>query len=153
MTTLNLILETHPVSWEEYARAIHLVLNGLGKGIDVDFKSRNLVGVGHSMGASAMSVYHDRLFMVYYILITFHRRSVLTRTIFPFVSWSTTILIEPMIVHRNNFTGKNQFLLKGALKRRDMWSSREEAQEFLRERSLKSWDPRVVDIYVVCMKF
>lgn len=43
-------------SWEEYARAIHLVLNGLGKGIDVDFMSRNLVGVGHSMGASALSV-------------------------------------------------------------------------------------------------
>lgn len=46
----------HTVSWEEYARAIHLVLNGLGKGIGVDFKSRNLVGVGHSMGASALSV-------------------------------------------------------------------------------------------------
>jgi uncharacterized alpha/beta hydrolase family protein len=58
MTTLNLIVETHPVSWEEYARAMHLVLNGLGKGINVDFKSRNLVGIGHSMGASAMSVYH-----------------------------------------------------------------------------------------------
>lgn len=37
---------------------MHLVLNGLGKGIDVDFKSRNLVGVGHSMGACAVLVYH-----------------------------------------------------------------------------------------------
>ncbi|KAI9464011.1 Alpha/beta hydrolase fold-1 [Lactarius psammicola] len=110
-------------SWEEYARAVHLVLNSLGKGINVDFKSRNLVGVGHSMGASALTMY-------------------------PFVSWSTVILVEPMIVHRNNFTGKNQFLLKGALKRRDMWSSREEARKFLRERSLNSWDPRVVDIYI-----
>ena len=45
----------HTVSWEEYARAIHLVLNGFGKGIDVDFMSRNLVGVGHSMGSSALS--------------------------------------------------------------------------------------------------
>jgi hypothetical protein len=43
---------------EEYARAVHLVLSGLGKGINVDFKSRNLVGVGHSMGASALSVNH-----------------------------------------------------------------------------------------------
>ena len=58
MTTLNLILESHSVSWEEYARAMHLVLNGLGKGIDVGFKSRNLVGVGHSMGACAVLVYH-----------------------------------------------------------------------------------------------
>ena len=58
-----------------------------------------------------------------------------------------------MMVHRNNFTGKNKFLLEGAVKRRDVWSSREEAQKFLRERSLKSWDPRVVDIYVVRMNF
>jgi pimeloyl-ACP methyl ester carboxylesterase len=43
------------VSWEEYARAIHLILNGFGKGIGIDFKSRNLVGVGHSMGTAAMS--------------------------------------------------------------------------------------------------
>ena len=43
------------VSWGEYARALHLVLSGFGKGIDVDFGSRNLVGIGHSMGASAMS--------------------------------------------------------------------------------------------------
>jgi hypothetical protein len=91
--------------------------------------------------------------VVDYVLTTFYRPSVLTRTIFPFVSWSTAIFIEPMIVHRNNFTGKNQFLLKGAQKRRDMWSSREEAQDFLRERSLKSWDPRVVDIYIVCTNF
>ena len=57
-TALNLIAETRSVTWEEYARAVHLVLNGLGKGINVDFKSRNLVGVGHSMGASALSVSH-----------------------------------------------------------------------------------------------
>lgn len=44
----------HTVSWEDYGRAIHLILNGFGKGIDVDFQSRNLVGVGHSMGATAM---------------------------------------------------------------------------------------------------
>lgn len=72
---------------------------------------------------------------------------------YPFVSWSTAILVEPMIVHRDNFTGKNKFLLEGALKRCDVWSNREEAHKFLRERSLKSWDPRVVDIYIVCMHF
>ncbi len=44
----------HSVSWEDYARAIHLILNGFGKGIDVDFQSRILVGVGHSMGSAAM---------------------------------------------------------------------------------------------------
>lgn len=69
---------------------------------------------------------------------------------YPFVSWSTAILIEPMIVHRDNLNNK---LLLGALKRRDVWSSREEALRSLRERSLKSWDPRVTDIYIVCMHF
>jgi len=44
----------HTVSWEDYGRAIHLIVNGFGKGIDVDFQSRNLIGVGHSMGAAAM---------------------------------------------------------------------------------------------------
>jgi len=44
----------HTVSWEEYGRVINLILNGVGKGIDVDFQSRNVVGVGHSMGAAAM---------------------------------------------------------------------------------------------------
>ncbi|KAI0822380.1 hypothetical protein BC628DRAFT_1458161 [Trametes gibbosa] len=36
------------------ARAVHLFLAGLGKGVDVDFSKRKLVGVGHSMGATAM---------------------------------------------------------------------------------------------------
>ncbi|KAI9438247.1 Alpha/beta hydrolase fold-1 [Lactarius indigo] len=114
-------------SWEEYARAVHLVLNGLGKGINVDFKSRNLVGVGHSMGMSAI---------------------VLARTMYPFVSWSTAILVEPMIVHPDNFSGGLRSLHKGALKRNDVWPSREEAHKILRERFLKSWDPRVVNIFV-----
>ncbi|KAI0828202.1 hypothetical protein BC628DRAFT_1409294 [Trametes gibbosa] len=36
------------------ARAVHLFLAGLGKGVDVDFSKRKLVGVGHSMGATAI---------------------------------------------------------------------------------------------------
>ncbi|KAI0301277.1 Alpha/beta hydrolase fold-1 [Russula brevipes] len=103
-------------SWEEYARAIHFVLNGFGKGIDVDFKSRNLVGVGHSMGVSAI---------------------ILTRTMHPFVSWSSAILVEPVFVHPD-FAGGSTNLAAGAVKRRDMWSSREEAHKLFRERSFKS---------------
>jgi hypothetical protein len=39
--------------------------------------------------------------------------------------------------------------MEGAVKRRDVWSSREEANELFRERSFKSWDPRVIDLHVV----
>jgi hypothetical protein len=46
----------HTVSWEEYARTIHLILSGFGKGIEVDSKSHSLVGVGHSMGMVATSI-------------------------------------------------------------------------------------------------
>lgn len=49
---------TRPVGWEEYARSIHALLTGLGTGIpsSIDFASRTLVGVGHSMGAIALQV-------------------------------------------------------------------------------------------------
>lgn len=43
-----------PVGWEEYGRTVHGFLAGLGTGVDVDFSTRRLVGVGHSMGAVAM---------------------------------------------------------------------------------------------------
>ena len=43
-----------PVSWNEYATSIHLVLTGKGKGIDVDFSTHNLVAIGHSMGAVSL---------------------------------------------------------------------------------------------------
>ncbi|KAI0252840.1 Alpha/beta hydrolase fold-1 [Lactifluus subvellereus] len=114
-------------SWEEYARAIHLILNGFGKGIGIDFRSRNLVGVGHSMGTTAI---------------------ILTRTMYPFVSWSGAILIEPMFTYPAHFGGANKFLTEGAVKRRDVWSNREEARKVFRERSFKSWDPRVIDLHV-----
>jgi hypothetical protein len=42
-----------------------------------------------------------------------------------------------------------EFLLEGAVRRRDVWSSREEADKLFRDRSYKSWDPRVIDLYVV----
>lgn len=42
------------VGWEEYGRSVHAFLAGLGTGIPVDFNTRNLVGVGHSMGGVAL---------------------------------------------------------------------------------------------------
>jgi len=116
----------HTVTWEEFAQAIHLILNGFGKGIDVDFKSRNLFGVGHSMGAAAI---------------------VLSRTMYPSVQWSSVILVEPMYISPDNLQKTSMTLAGGANKRRDVWPSRDGAYKQFRERSFKSWDPRLVNIH------
>ena len=83
----------------------------------------------------------------------FYHRSVLSRMMYPAVSWSGVILVEPMIVHPVHSKRAKRFLVEGALKRRDMWSSSEEAHKLFRERTFKSWDPRSVDLHVVCIRF
>ena len=67
----------------------------------------------------------------------------------PFVSWSKAILVEPMFLHPKFFYRTGKFLVGSTIKRRDVWDSREEAHKLFLERSLKSWDPRVIDLYVV----
>jgi hypothetical protein len=69
------------------------------------------------------------------------------------VPWSSAILVEPMFLHPNFFHRTGNFLVESTIKRRDVWHSREEAHKLFRERSLKSWDPRVIDLYVVRIHF
>lgn len=144
-------LTDNTVTWAEYARVIHLILNGFGKGIDVDFMSRNLVGVGHSMGASAMSALAFSVCVICRLNSCYY--SILTRTIYPFVPWSSAILVEPMFLHPDFMDRIGKFLPEGATKRRDVWPSREEAKKLFRERSFKTWDPRAIDLYVVRIRF
>ncbi|TFY73930.1 hypothetical protein EWM64_g10083 [Hericium alpestre] len=113
--------------WADYARAVHLVLTGFGKGIDVDFRSRRLVAVGHSMGAVA---------------------AILARTYQPSISWSAAILIEPLILaHEVNREYELPFF-NLATQRTDIWPSREEAGNQFRDTLLKDWDPRIIDLYL-----
>lgn len=51
-----LSLKRSLVRWEEYARLLHAFLLGLGTGVDVNFRKRRLIGVGHSSGAGALYV-------------------------------------------------------------------------------------------------
>jgi hypothetical protein len=44
------------VGWEEYGRVIHAFLTGFGTGVNIDFSTHRLVGIGHSMGAVALYV-------------------------------------------------------------------------------------------------
>ncbi|KAI5891252.1 uncharacterized protein SCHCODRAFT_02628545 [Schizophyllum commune H4-8] len=113
--------------WSEYARAVHLVLAGQGKGIDVDFSQRRLVGIGQSMGAVALE---------------------LSLTYTPRVAYDSLILVEPMVMNREATAGPHQFLVNGARNRRDIWPSKPEAYNLLKSRSWKTWDDRAVRLFV-----
>ncbi|KAI0654112.1 alpha/beta-hydrolase [Cubamyces menziesii] len=118
---------------EEYARAVHLFLAGLGKGVDVDFSSRKLVGIGHSMGATAI---------------------ILSHTYQPPLPYVSVVLVDPMLLpswvdSSPSNGGTRNILLEGAEKRRDIWPSREEAwQQFTSRPAWKIWDERVLKLYV-----
>ncbi|PFH48514.1 hypothetical protein AMATHDRAFT_149724 [Amanita thiersii Skay4041] len=113
--------------WEEYARCIHAFLAGLGKGVDIDFPSRKLVGIGHSMGAISL---------------------ILTHGYFPLVKFSALVLVEPMLMTKWFMETKHLGLGSGASNRRDIWPSKEEAYKIMKSKSFKHWDDRVLRIYV-----
>ena len=71
----------------------------------------------------------------------------------PSISWSCAVLVEPMTAHPVHSKKVNRSLLEGAVKRRDMWSSSDEARRLFRERTFKLWDPRSIDLHVVCIYF
>ncbi|KAI0768240.1 Alpha/beta hydrolase fold-1 [Trametes elegans] len=113
--------------WEEVARSVHLFLAGLGKGVDVDFSSRKLVGIGHSMGATVI---------------------ILSQTYQPPLPYVSVILVDPMLIPPTASPVRNM-LLEGAEKRRDIWPSREAAYaQFSSRPTWKAWDPRLLKIYV-----
>lgn len=117
--------------WAEYSRAIHIFLAGLGTGVDVDFSKRNLVGIGHSMGAVA---------------------HILCNTFYPKMPFKSFILVEPMCFPQEP-AGMTRdfgvFLTNSALKRRDIFPSREDALAWLKSRAgFKVWDERVLQAFV-----
>lgn len=122
---------SHVFAWDEYARAVHAFLTGRGKGIPVDFSTRKLVGIGHSMGA---------------IVLT------LSATYLPSIAYSSLIFVDPTMFPKpaTGITSMPVSLADNALKRRDIWTSRSEALQTLQSRaSFKVWDPRVLKIFVV----
>lgn len=107
--------------WEEYARALFMFLTGFGTGVDVDFSTRKLTGIGHSMGAVSLA---------------------LSLGYSPHLKFENLILCEPMVVNPTFFPKRN-LLLEVTTKRKDIWSSQEEAYELLNRRPWQQWDPRV----------
>ncbi|KAA1474445.1 hypothetical protein DENSPDRAFT_841031 [Dentipellis sp. KUC8613] len=112
---------------EDYARAIHVVLSGRGEGLNIDFKSRRLVGVGHSLGATAL---------------------ILSRMIQPTIPWLAAVLIEPLLLSSEVDKAYRSPLAALAAENPDVWPDREEALKTIKSGSSKSWDPRVLELYV-----
>ncbi|RDB28270.1 Abhydrolase domain-containing protein mpaH [Hypsizygus marmoreus] len=114
--------------WEEYGRTLHAFLTGFGTGVDVDFSKRRLVGIGHSMGASCL---------------------ILSLGYSPTIKFESLILCELMSMAQR-YTGKpSSMLVNGAVNRRDIWPTREDAYKLLKSRpAWKAWDDRVLRIFV-----
>ncbi|KAF8346356.1 Alpha/beta hydrolase fold-1 [Amanita rubescens] len=113
--------------WEEYARCLHAFLAGLGSGINVEFRTHTLVGIGHSMGAISLLLSHG-----YY----------------PRLRFSALILCEPMMMAREFSAQGGLNLSDTSEKRRDIWASKQEAYTIMKSRETwKKWDDRVLKIY------
>jgi hypothetical protein len=76
--------------------------------------------------------------------------SILSTTYRPLIEYSSVIMVEPMLFSFEMM--KEQFNAgeAGALKRRDIWPSREDAYHSMKLRStFQAWDDRVLRIFVV----
>jgi len=116
---------------QKYAQAVHHFISaGPSHGAKVDFRKRNLVGIGHSLGGNAMLLLQD---------------------IDPIIPFSSLIIIEPMIspAGPQHLQNLRSILVKGAYERRDVWPDSAQAMEALKGRArTKKWDPRILDLFV-----
>ncbi|KZT20562.1 alpha/beta-hydrolase [Neolentinus lepideus HHB14362 ss-1] len=117
-------------SCEKYAQAAYEFLTAG----PVDFRSRNLVGIGHSLGGVAMS------FLQCMVKPAFDFRSV--------------ILIEPMLSPdgKQHLAELRERLVRGARTRRAFWQTKEQAlayyQRAMKRKDRGAWHPNVVKLFV-----
>ncbi|KAG8899010.1 hypothetical protein FRB99_006977 [Tulasnella sp. 403] len=116
--------------WDEYGRALANFLSaGPTRGACVDFASRNLVGLGHSMGAVSMVW--------------------LQSTPFP-IRFGALILVEPMLnAPGQNIANQVNHFYALTYQRRDVWPSRKAAlKDFSSSKGYKSWHPSIISLFV-----
>lgn len=80
---------------------------------------------------------------------------VLTRlsalTFQPRIKFEALILVDLMTMNKDAMDKPGDMLVNGAINRRDIWPSRDEAYKLLKARpAWRVWDDRVLRIYVVC---
>lgn len=75
----------------------------------------------------------------------------LATTYYPQLKFDSLILCELMAMSEEYGRKASGTLVKGASARRDIWASKEEAYQLLKNRAAwKVWDDRVLRIFVVC---
>lgn len=68
----------------------------------------------------------------------------------PAIEFASLILVDPIIGHDSLLGGIPFDLYTPAEKRRDIWPSSDEALKSLQSRpGFKSWDPRILELYIV----
>ncbi|KIK55964.1 hypothetical protein GYMLUDRAFT_47432 [Collybiopsis luxurians FD-317 M1] len=116
---------------DKYAQAIHHFLDaGPNHGAKVDFRTRRLYGIGHSLGGNTMS---------------------LLQTIEPRIPFESISIVDPMLspAGSHHLNKLRSILIKGAYERRDVWPDRVTAMQTLKRRDrTKKWDPRILDIFI-----
>ena len=73
----------------------------------------------------------------------------------PMFKFSKLIIVEPMISvegshHLDNLRSR---LILSSSRRQSSWSSQEEAYKSLKKVRTRSWDPRVLQAFMVCLFF
>jgi len=156
LSRLLLLPGTDPsraVTCQKYAQAVHHFISaGPSHGAQIDFRKRNLVGIGHSLGANAMWALLSMTRSLILSVLTNLLR-LLLQHLKPIMPFSSIIIVEPMIspAGPQHLKKLRSMLVKGAYERRDVWPDLEQAMSALKKRDrTKGWDPRVLDLFVVC---
>lgn len=127
----------------------HFLSAGPNRGVKVDFRRRRLVGIGHSLGGNAMYVPHQ--YPSHQCSWSFR---LLLQHLEPIVTFSSIIIVEPLLspAGPHHLDKLRSILVKGAYERRDVWTDRTMAMKSIKSRErTKKWDPRITDLFVVCV--
>ncbi|KDR74241.1 hypothetical protein GALMADRAFT_249994 [Galerina marginata CBS 339.88] len=119
-------------SCEKYAQAVHRFLSaGPDHGACVDFRSRNLIGIGHSLGANA-------LLMLYRIQPTF--------------TFLTLVIVEPLVSPEgpHHLAPLRKRLVDRATNRRELWPNLDVVRKAFTQpnRTPLRWEHRVLDSFL-----
>lgn len=79
--------------------------------------------------------------------------SLLLQHIYPLINFASLLIVEPMLssIGPQALGGLRNYLIDSAIRRNDTWSDRATALRSLKQKKRTGkWDPRVLELFVVC---